>query len=289
MMEDKKTKILTIIIIALSVIVLALFVIFMNERSKNAKHTEVIEHEKEVLTGELTDLSKSYGDLKTSNDSLSDKLLLEQEKITGLLREIKRYKATSYEEISQYKKEVGTLKTILRDYVVQIDSLNQLNQKLVTENKQVKKQSDWLRERNQKLEVEQKGMKEAIEIAAALTIENFTVTPINKNGKKISWKKCFQLRADFVIPKNVSAKRGTRTLYIRFKRPDGQVIAFSEKSFFKYQNADLVYSAKRDIEYEGERLETSIYWPNDGSLVKGTYTAELFSETELVGTTDFTL
>ena len=80
-----------------------------------------------------------------------------------------------------------------------------------------------------------------------------------------------------------------RVIYLRLKRPDDKVIAFSEKSFFKYQNVSLTYSAKREINYEGDRLEMAIYWPNDGSLVKGKYVAELFSDNELIGSTEFTL
>ena len=88
-----------------------------------------------------------------------------------------------------------------------------------------------------------------------------------------------------MITKNVTAKRGDRVIYLRLKRPDDKVIAFSEKSFFKYQNVSLTYSAN----YEGDRLEMAIYWPNDGSLIKGKYIAELFSDNELIGSTEFTL
>ena len=61
---------------------------------------------------------------------------------------MKKFRNDSYAEINRYKREIGTLKTVLRSYVVQIDSLNQLNQKLLAENKEVKKQMDWVRERN---------------------------------------------------------------------------------------------------------------------------------------------
>ena len=40
---------------------------------------------------------------------------------------------------------------------------------------------------------------------------------------------------------------------------------------------------------KGKGLEMAIYWPNDGSLVKGKYVAELFSDNELIGSTEFTL
>lgn len=289
LIKDKKDKTLMIIIGCLSVVLIILFVFFMVEKSENRKHMVAIHEEKELLEQELGELSLNYDNLKTSNDTLNEKMLLEQEKIATLMEEMKKFRDNSYSEINKYKREIGTLKTVLRSYIVQIDSLNQLNQKLVAENTQVKQQMDWVRERNTKLENEQKDMKEVIDRASALTCENFIVYPVNKKNKEVNWKKCYQLKAEFVLPKNITAKRGERVIYLRITRPDDKVIAFSEKSFFKYQNATLTYSAKREIDYEGERLEMAIFWPNDGSLIKGKYTAELFSDNENIGSAEFFL
>ena len=287
--KDKKDKMLMIVIGCLSVVLILLFIFFLVERSENKKHIAAIHEEKQLLEQELTDLSHNYDDLKTSNDTLNEKLQLEQEKILTLMDQMKKFRDNSYAEINRYKKEIGTLKNVLRSYVVQIDSLNQLNQKLAKENTEVRKQMNWVRERNQKLENQQKDMKEVIAQASALRTENFVVYPVNKRDKETNWKKCYNLKAEFVITKNVTAKRGDRVIYLRLKRPDDKVIAFSEKSFFKYQNVSLTYSAKREINDEGDRLEMAIYWPNDGSLIKGKYVAELFSDNELIGSTEFTL
>lgn len=287
--RDKKDKMLVIVIAALSVILIALFVFFILERAENKEHIAAIHQEKTELEQELADLSHHYDELKSNNDTLNEKLLMEQEKIATLLDKMKKFRDNSYAEINRYKKEIGTLKTVLRSYVVQIDSLNQLNQKLAKENTEVRKQMTWVRERNKRLESQQKDMKEVIARASALKTENFVVYPVNKKDKETNWKKCFNLKAEFVITKNVTAKRGERMIYLRLKRPDDKTIAFSEKSFFKYQNVSLTYSAKREITYEGERLEMAIYWPNDGSLTKGKYTAELFNDNEIIGTTEFFL
>ena len=287
--KDKKDKMLMIVIGCLSVVLILLFIFFLVERSENKKHIAAIHEEKQLLEQELTDLSHNYDDLKTSNDTLNEKLQLEQEKILTLMDQMKKFRDNSYAEINRYKKEIGTLKNVLRSYVVQIDSLNQLNQKLAKENTEVRKQMNWVRERKQKLENQQKDMKEVIAQASALRTENFVVYPVNTRDKETNWKKCYNLKAEFVITKNVTAKRGDRVIYLRLKRPDDKVIAFSEKSFFKYQNVSLTYSAKREINYEGDRLEMAIYWPNAGSLVKGKYVAELFSDNELIGSTEFTL
>lgn len=287
--KDKKDKALVVIIVCLAVILIALFIFFMIERNENKAHIAAIHQEKELLEQELTELSHNYDDLKTNNDTLNAKLLGEQEKIAQLLDQMKKFRDNSYAEINRYKREIGTLKNVLRSYVVQIDSLNQLNQKLAQENTEVRKQMNWVRERNQKLENQQKDMKEVIARASALRAENFVVYPVNKKDKETNWKKCFNLKAEFAISKNITTERGQRTIYLRLKRPDDKVIAFSDKSFFKYENVSLTYSAKREITYEGERLEMAIYWPNDGSLIKGKYTAELFCDNEIIGTTEFFL
>lgn len=287
--KDKKDKMLMIIIGCLSVILILLFVFFLVEKSENKKHIAAIHEEKELLEQELTDLSHNYDNLKTTNDTINNKLLQEQEKIATLMEKMKEFRDNSYAEINRYKKEIGTLKNVLRSYVVQIDSLNQLNIKLAKENSEVRQQMNWVRERNEKLETQQKDMKEVIARASALKTENFIVYPVNKKDKETNWKKCYNLKAEFVVTKNITAQRGERVIYLRLKRPDDKAIAFSDKSFFKYQNVSLTYSAKREITYEGERLEMAIYWPNDGSLIPGKYTAELFSDNELIGTTEFIL
>ena len=274
--KNKKDKTLLIVIGVLSAILIVLFVFFLIEKKENRENMAAITAEKEELQQELTDLSHHYDNLKTDNDTLNVKLAHEQEKIASLMEKMKEFRNNSFAEINRYKKEIGTLKTVLRSYVVQIDSLNQLNQKLVAENTEVKKQMNWVRERNKTLEQKTEKMAETLEKATTLSVEDFRVYCVNKNDKETNLRRCFQLKADFSLTRNVAAKRGPRMIYLRITRPDGQVLAASSKSYFKYQNATLTYSARREIEYEGEKLEIAIFWPNDGSLEKGEYIADLF-------------
>jgi hypothetical protein len=146
---------------------------------------------------------------------------------------------------------------------------------------------DWVRERNSKLEKETSQLKEVVEQASILHAQDFNITPIKANGKRVDWKRCTQLKAEFVVEKNVTAERGKRTIYLRITKPDGTLLGSDGKSTFRYQNAKLQYSAKRDIQYEGELLEVAIFCPNDGTLSKGTYKAEIFSNNEIMATCEF--
>ena len=103
--KDKKDKMLMIVIGCLSVVLILLFIFFLVERSENKKHIAAIHEEKQLLEQELTDLSHNYDDLKTSNDTLNEKLQLEQEKILTLMDQMKKFRDNSYAEINRYIKK----------------------------------------------------------------------------------------------------------------------------------------------------------------------------------------
>ncbi|MDR0765476.1 MAG: hypothetical protein LBF09_00875 [Odoribacteraceae bacterium] len=286
---DNPIKRLKIVVIALAALLAVLLVFFLVVYRENRANMQVISDEKEVLQQELIELAGNYDGLKTSNDSLNAKLSLEQEKITGLLDRMKRFRADSYAEINRYKKEVNTLKTIMRGYIVQIDSLDRSNKKLLAENNEVKRQIGRVRERNKTLEEKTTRMEETLEQAGALSTENVRLYPVNRRGKETVARKGAQLKVDFSITSNVTARRGPRYIYLRVTRPDGRVLAGDDGARFKHDNAELEYTARREIVYEGERLEVSIYWPNDGSLGQGKHVADLFSDGRQIGTGEFIL
>ena len=156
-LRNKREKTLKRILAVLAGLLAVLFILFLVEHSKNRKNMKALTTEKEMLQKELGDLSSDYDHLKTNNETLNKKLEFEQEKITKLLEEMKVFKANSYAELNKYRKEINTLKSIMRNYVIQIDSLNIINKKLTAENIEIKQQADWTRERNQKLESDANG------------------------------------------------------------------------------------------------------------------------------------
>jgi hypothetical protein len=63
----------------------------------------------------------------------------------------------------------------------------------------------------------------------------------------------------------------------------------SEKDLFKFEDMKIPYSAMREVEYEGEELQVSIYWDNSKStpLVSGRYAVDIFADGRNIGTTSF--
>jgi FtsZ-binding cell division protein ZapB len=275
-------------VLALILIVLAWM--YFSERNENKRYIAEITTEKVQLENELRGLSQDYDSLQTSNDTLNIQLKNEQQKITELLERMRVFRNNSYAEINRYKKELGTLKQVLRSYVVQIDSLNTRNKALTAENTRVKKQISWVKEQNKQLEQTTESMKEVISKASTLEAMNLTCYPINKKGKTVrKITKTVKLKSEFTLSKNVTTSTGAKMIYMRITRPDEVVLSNPENLLFKFENADLAYSARREIDYEGERLDVAIFWDNDGSLIKGEYTVDIFTEGNHIGSAKFTL
>ena len=82
------------------------------------------------------------------------------------MQEVGQVKKVSYEQIAQYRQEVTTLRNIMKNYVVQVDSLNRRNEKLMAENQQVKENFAQSESKNQQLEKEKESLKEKVKMAA---------------------------------------------------------------------------------------------------------------------------
>lgn len=286
----KKDNIYIGVLATLGVILIVVAVMYYMEHRENKRYISEITTEKINLENELSMLSQNYDSLQTSNDTLNVQLRMEQEKISDLLERMKVFRNNSYAEINKYKRELGTLKEVLRSYIVQIDSLNTRNQILTAENLRVKNQISWVKERNQKLEESTENMKEVISKAAALDVMNLICYPINKKGKEVrKIDKTEKLKVNFTLQKNVTASTGQKELYVRISRPDEVVLGNPQNLLFEFENTKLVYSAKREIDYEGEQLDVAIFWDNDGSLIEGEYKVDVFTEGNHIGSAKFIL
>ncbi|WP_461632379.1 hypothetical protein [Labilibaculum euxinus] len=286
--KNKKDNIYIGVLATLGVILVILAVMYYMEHRDNKRYISEITTEKISLENELKLLSQDYDSLQTSNDTLNVQLKMEQEKINELLDRMKVFRNNSYFEINKYKKELGTLKGVLRDYIVQIDSLNTRNQLLTAENVRVKKQIDWVKDRNTKLEESTETMKEVISKAATLSLVDLACSPINRKGKEVKKiSKTEKLVTNFTIQKNVTASTGAKAIFVRITRPDEVVLGNPENLLFDFENTKLSYSATREIDYEGEQLDVAVFWDNDGSLIEGEYKVDVFAEGNHIGSAKF--
>jgi len=285
--SDPRKNALVIILAALLVLVV---VLLFWQRSEHAESIALLKQEKASIETELNGMVLGYDSLKRNNSNLNVQFEGAQNKVKELLSEIEQVKSTSFRQISKYRDEMNTLRKIMRDYVVQIDSLNQKNQRLMAENSTVKQEVTEVKTQNQSLEQEKKKLEQTVTIAATLEALNIKVSGINKKGKEQSKAaKIESIKVDFTLGKNLTAKRGAKNIYLRIQRPDQLLLTKSDKDLFKFEGLKIPYSAVREVEYEGMDLPVSIYWDNAGSpaLVSGQYTIDLFADGNNIGTGSF--
>ena len=279
-----------LIVIFLGIILIVVIVLFFMQRNEHQKMMESLTTEKNSIQTELNQMVQHYDSLKTDNDTLNQALFVAQTKVKDLLLEVGQVKKASYEQISRYQDEVGSLRNIMRNYIVQVDSLNRRNQQLLVENEQVKQDYMASETRNRELEKEKKQLSQKVERAAMLEALNLQVTGINSKGKEVnSRSKAEQLQISFTLSKNITAKRGAKNIYIRILRPDQILLVKSKADLFQFEDLKIPFSAMREVTYEGEELPVNIYWDNSGAdpFKNGDYTIDIFADGNNIGTTTF--
>lgn len=293
--QDKlkaKAKRNNIIVIALAVILVAVVVLFFMQNREHKSILNELRTEKDSIQVELTDLMVVYDSLKTENDTINEQLMYAQTKVKDLLLEVEQTKKISYEKITGYQKQVTTLRGIMRDFVVQIDSLNRRNEELLAENREVKEQYKQVEAEKQQLSQDKKQLERQVQRAATLGVRDLVAEPLNVRSKETRYaRRAEKIRIYFVLTENVTAKRGPKNIYARIMRPDQLLLLKSDDNVFQFEDLKIPYSAMREVVYEGQDLPVAIFWDNSNEpqLMEGEYTVDIFADGNNIGTTTFTL
>lgn len=271
-----------------------IFAWLYNKELNNVKILTVLvgdtNEQKERLTDSFNTLLTEYKNIKTNNDTIKAKLSKEQKRIEELVKELKNTKNASAVQIAKYKKELGTLREIMKSFIAQIDSLNTINKNLTEENTMVKTEYQKARVTNKELEDKNQSLKDIVNIASVIKLRGLTALPINAKAKEMfKIDKIDKIKISFTLEKNDVAKVGTRDVYVRIARPDELVLTPTEEEFFTYQGAKVVYSTKRQVEYNRADTDMTIYWKKTTELIPGKYVIDVFIDGNMIGTTNLIL
>ncbi len=288
----KKKFVIPIVIVALLLLSgIAYLYNSLNEQKKvNQDMQELAELDKKEMQNEYEQFAHQYSEMKNqiNNDSIVAQLTQEQMRTQQLLQELKNVKATDAREITRLKKELATCRAIIRSYVLEIDSLNRLNENLTAENTRVKGQYEEATRQIQGLNAEKSSLTEKVAIAAQLDAIGISMTMNDKKGKptkKVT--KAKNLQVNFSIAKNVTASNGVKTVYVRIQTPTGQTL--TNGGTFNYENRSLQYSMKKSVEYSGNETPVSTFWNIEEFLSEGTYKVSIFADGNMIGSKSITL
>lgn len=289
--NDMNKKLMTLLIVLTLVLcagVVWLFLSLREQKQANQDMQELVEMDKREMEAEYARFALQYDEMQKqiTNDSIVAQLAQEQEKTQQLLEELRRVKATDAREITRLKKELETVRAVLRDYVIQIDSLNRLNESLMEENSRVNAELEQRTAQVAGLSNEKASLSEKVAIAAQLDAAGIQLQLLNKRGKNTKkLKDCKQMKVDFAITKNVTASNGHRTIYVRIQNPGGNVLGGGGS--FAYENRQLECSAHKTIEYTGEETHVTVYWNVTQMLEAGDYRVSIFADGNMIGTRMF--
>ena len=238
------------------------------------------------MQNEYEEFARQYEELQTqiNNDSLIAQLEKEQKRIEELQEELRRTKSNDAAEIMRLKQELATLREILRQYIMQIDSLNHLNQQLNQENQSLRTQNAQAQVHITNLTTEKETLTDKVAIASQLDATGVSAIGKNKRGKaakKIKDVKKFQI--SFNISRNVTAQTGMKSIYVRIMTPTNEVL--TQGGTFNYENRTLEYSIRKDIEYTGEEQAITVYWDVNQTLMGGQYRVDIFADGNRIGGT----
>ena len=286
----KKALIAAFVVVMLALMGIVGWLIMTNRGLEQEKQEmqELAELDKQEMENEYERFTLQYSEMMTqiNNDSIIEQLTQEQLRTQQLLEELKRVKSSDAREIARLKKELATVRNVLRSYIRQVDSLNQINQKLVAENTQVKDELAQQSRVNQGLQQERQSLKEKVAIAAQLDATGITMTALNKRNKASKkLKDAKTLQVGFTVARNVTATNGNRTFYVRIQTPSGGVLTAGT---FQYENRQLEYSMKKVAEYGGEEITLQTYWQVNEFLDAGDYRVSIFAEGNMIGSRTFT-
>ncbi len=271
--------------------------LFVHQRKELNEMVEQMTIEKEELEEEYEELAyqfDGYQQMDIRNDSLQDLLSQEQQRVQDLLEELRQTKASNARKIAELKKELATVRSIMKDYVRQIDSLNATNQRLTVENEQLTLNNEELNRNNEQLTRSNEQLTATVNRASMLEMTSCALTTLNKNDRKTRMANHIcKLQFDYTIAKNITCQPGIKQLYARIITPDGNVLSNRSRDIqlFAFESGEIPYSMVQDIEYSGEPYSGTCYCTlsEAETVQKGFYTIDFFCEGNLIGSFPFQL
>lgn len=280
-----KTTMIIMIVVAVALAAALAYVMI----SKN-NLVQQLNDEKIDLTTQIEALQTDFETLSSDYDNINLQLDSSREEIAQLIDRVKKTEATNRAKIRQYEKELGTLRTIMRGYIVQIDSLNTLNEKLTQEAATARREARASQARNRELTEQVETLSERVTVGSVIKARGFKMEAFN-SADKITDKsnRVVRMLVSLSLVENELAEKGPYRVYVRVFDPNGNLLLDGRGATFTHGEETLEATASREVDYQGSEVDLGIYINNIPSFVKGIYTVQAYSEQSLLGSAELML
>ena len=247
---------------------------------------EIVESARRIFEDENSMLQRNAEDLVTELEGLKDQndtMMLKYQEAVVMLEQLQREKTYNYEQLAKYKKEVATLRNVMKGYLRQIDSLNTINSNLQAQNIQYKKEINTAQLRADVAEEKADELNTKVRIGSVIQASGIRMTALNAKSNEVKrMRLAKRLKVDFDLTANELAEPGEKSVYLRILGPDGYLLAPSEVILFSFEGDEMRASAVRKVDYENESVPVSIFYDGE-TFTNGTYTVEIYVDGRLSG------
>jgi len=278
------------VMIALIALVVALAAVLAYIWTSKASLVKDLNIEKQDLTEQIIALQGDYESLTSDYESINVQLDSSREEVAQLVERIQKTEATNWALIRQYEKELGTLRSIMRSYIVQIDSLNTLNHQLTAEVAAARQDAANSRRVNEELTQQVDALSGQVAAGSVIKARGLRLEAMNSSDKTTDRSsRVVRLITTLSLVENDLAPKGPVRVYVKVFDPDGNLLTNSSSNIFTFGGEKVTASASREVDYTGKEVEMSIYLNEIPEFHKGIYTVEAYTEQSLLGSAEMLL
>ena len=194
------------------------------------------------------------------------------------------------EGLDGYEKELGTLRSIMRGYISQIDSLNTLNHKLTAEAAAARREAASAKRQNEELAQQVEELSGRVTVGSVIKARGIRMeahTSADKTTDRSN--RVTRLLVNLSLVENELAQRGPVEAFVRVFDPDGNLLSDGKGTTFTLGDETLEATASREVDYQGTEVDLGIYVNNIPAFVKGIYTVQAYTSTSLLGSAELLL
>ncbi|MBR5834651.1 MAG: hypothetical protein IKY66_00640 [Bacteroidales bacterium] len=286
-MENSTLKKIMYALIAVTVLLMGTLAYIWYQKTTLVNELTI---DKEELTAQMIELQNDYASLSSDYDTINSQLDSSREEVSQLIERIQKTEATNRSKMRQYEKELGTLRSIMKSYIVQIDSLNTLNKKLTADAAAARREAAESRKREAALNKTVEDLSGQVAAGSVIKARGIKIEAYNASDKVTDRSsRVVRLLTSLSLVENDLAPKGPVRVYIRVKGPDDILLTNGTQRTFEVNGEPMICSASREVDYQGKEVELSIYLNDIPEYVKGIYTVEAYTEQTMLGSSELML
>ena len=286
-MDEKNLKYVMYALIAGVLILGGVLGYMLYQKAQMVKELEI---DKADLTQEMIQLQNDYASLSSDYDSINSQLDSSREQVSQLIERLTKTEAINRSQIRKYEKELGTLRTIMKSYIVQIDSLNTLNKKLKADAVAARKEAEESKKQSEQLSKKVETLEGRVATGAVIKARGIRLVAYNGSDKSTDRSsRVTYMMVNLSLVENALATPGPVRVYVKLTAPDGTVLAGGSPTTLTLGSETITCVASREVDYQGAEVDMSIYINKIPEFVKGTYVVEVFSKQGRLGSADLIL